>query len=351
MAGDVWVLVDYQREEVTSVTFEMLDEGQKIARRLKTRVVALVCGHQVLDVSAALASYGADLVYRIEHPLLSQYTTCTYTGALAALIRERNPFLVLLAATANGRDLAPRLATRLGVGLASDCTMVSLNPAGAIEAIRPTHRDQVYTTVVLTSSAPFITTIRPGAIGVGKPAQGRKAQVESLEVHLEESVARTRVLQMAKADPATLDIAEAEIVVGGGRGLGAAQNWHLVEELADALGASVGGSRMAMDEGWLPRERLIGQTGKSISPRLYVALGISGAREHALGIREAKCLVTVNTDPHAPICRLADKAVVGDVNQVVPELVRKLRELTGRSAGQDKGPQTKEVGASWVTQR
>lgn len=342
MPGDVWVLVEYQRDEVTSVTFEMLDEGQKIAKRLKTRVVALVCGHEVPDMSATLASYGADLVYRVEHPILANYTTGAYCHALAALIKERNPFLVLLAATANGRDLAPRLATRLRAGLASDCTMVSLNPDGGIDAVRPTHRDQVYTTLVLTSSAPFIATIRPGAIGVGNAAKGRKAEVESVAVHLEESVARARVLQMGKADPATLDIAEAEIVVGGGRGLGAAENWHLVEELADALGASVGGSRMAMDEGWLPRERLIGQTGKSISPRLYVALGISGAREHALGISEAKCLVTVNTDPHAPICRKADKAVVGDVKQVVPELVRKLRELNGR--GNDKQvPQTKEV--------
>jgi electron transfer flavoprotein alpha subunit len=344
MAGDVWVLVEYQREEAASVTFEMLDEGQRIARRLKTRVVALVCGHQVPDVSAALASYGADVVYRIEHPLLSQYTTSAYTGALAALIMEKSPFLLLLAATANGRDLAPRLATRLRVGLASDCAMVSLNSAGAIEVIRPTHRDQVYTTVVLTSSVPFIVTIRPGTIGVGKAAQGRKAEVESVAVHLDESVARTRVLQMAKADPAILDIAEAEIIVAGGRGLGSAENWQLVTDLADALGASVGGSRMALDEGWIPPERLIGQTGKSVGPRLYVALGISGAREHVLGTREARCLVTVNTDPHAPICRLADKAIVGDVKQVVPELVRKLRELNGRSKEQGPGPQGKEVG-------
>lgn len=348
MAGDIWVMVDYQRDEVTSVTFEMLDEGQKIAKRLQTRVAALVCGHQLPDFSTTLASYGADVVYRVEHALLAQYTTDAYTSALAELIRERTPFLVLLASTANGRDLAPRLAARLRVGLASDCTMVSLTPDGAVEATRPTHRDQVYTTVVLTSTSPspFIVAMRPGAIGVGKAAPGRKAPVESLEVHLEQSATRTRVLRMGKADPATLDIAEAEIVVGGGRGLGAAENWHLVQQLADALGASVGGSRMAMDEGWLPRERLIGQTGKSISPRLYVALGISGAREHVLGLGEAKCVVSVNSDPHAPIGRLAQKAVVGDVKQVVPELVRKLREMSAQDKDKDNAPQTKQVGAS-----
>jgi electron transfer flavoprotein alpha subunit len=344
MAGDVWVWVDCQREEATSVTFEMLDEGQRIAKRLKVRVVALVCGHQTPDLSATLASYGADVVYRIDHPLLAQYTTAAYTSAFATLIKEKNPFIVIIAATANGRDLAPRLAARLSVGLASDCTMVSLTPAGAVEAVRSTHRDQVYETVVLTSSSPFLVTIRPGAIGVGKAVQGRKAQVEEVAVQLDESVQRTRVLKMDKADPATLDIAEAEIIVGGGRGLGSAEDWHLVTDLADALGASVAGTRMAMDEGWIPRERLIGQTGKSVGPQLYVALGISGAREHVLGLGEAKCVVSVNTDPHAPIGRLAHKAVVGDVKEVVPELVRKLRDLKGQASEQGKGPQTQQVG-------
>ena len=325
MAGDVWVLVDYQREEATSVTFEMLDEGQKIAKRLKTRVVALVCGHQVPDLSATLASYAADVVYRIEHPLLSQYTTCAYTSVFAALIRERNPFLFLLAATANGRDVVPppRYSSRYGLGFGLHHGLA-----------QPSGGNRSYSVIAPGPSLHDSCADVLGAVPRHNPSRGHWRREAGSGTQgssgigrgcdLEEAAARTRVLQMGKADPATLDIAEAEIVVGGGRGLGAAQNWHLVQDLADALGASVGGSRMAMDEGWLPRERLIGQTGKSISPRLYVALGISGAREHVLGLGEAKCVVSINTDPNAPICRKADKAIVGDVNQVVPELVREL---------------------------
>lgn len=335
MSNDVWVLTEYQRDEVQSVTFEMLDEGRKIAGRLKGSVISLVISPEPPDSAAALASHGADLVYSISSPLLAEYTTYAYVCALETLIREREPFLLLIAATANGRDLAPRLAARLGTGLASDCTMVKLNAEGAVEATRPTHRDRVYTTVVLTSPPPFLATFRPGAVGVGKPDLSRRALVESLSVEIDPSAVRTKVLRTARADPSSLDVAEAEIVVSGGRGIGSAQNWRLVEELAAALGASVGGSRMAMDEGWMARERLVGQTGKSVGPRLYVALGISGAKEHVLGTREARNVVAINKDPSAPIFGVADKAVVGDVREVVPVLVRKLKELAGRGAEAD----------------
>lgn len=343
MANDVWVLADHSRDEVQSVTFEMLDEGRKMADRLKGRLVCLVFGHGLPDLAGTLASYGADLVWYVDHPLLADYTTDAYATALGALMREREPFLVLLAATANGRDLAPRLAARLGVSLASDCTMVKLNGDGAVQATRPTHRDKIYTTVALTSAPPYLATFRPGALGVGKPDPSRHAEVESVSVALNSSCLRTRVLSTARADPSAVDIAEAEIVVSGGRGLGKAENWRLVQELADALGACVAGSRMAMDEGWIPRERLVGQTGKSVGPRLYVALGISGAREHVLGIREAKNVLAINTDAAAPIFGTADKAVVGDVNEVVPVLVRKLRALAGNGATCDNSPATCEA--------
>lgn len=327
MGNDIWVLVDHRRGEIQSVTFEILGEGRTIANRLKGRLVALVFGYGVPDLAADLAGYGADHVYNVDDPLLDEYTTDAYTCGLISLMKEREPFLVLLPATANGCDLAPRVAARLGLGLASNCTMVKLTPAGNLEATRPTYRDRVYETVALTASPPFLATLRPGAIGVGRPDPGRQATVESLSVHIDASAIRTRVLETGRADPATLDIAEAEIVVSGGRGIGSAQNWRLVLELAEALGACIGGTRMAMDEGWIPRERLVGQTGKSISPKAYVTLGVSGAKEHVLGTREAKCIVAINTDPGAPIFGVADKAVVGDVNEVVPELVRKLKEI------------------------
>lgn len=326
MADDVWVLVEHDRSEVQSVTLEMLGEGRTVANQLKGQLVAILFGPQLPEIITTLGSYGTDVVYIVDHPLLNEYTTDAYTHALITLIREKSPFLILIPANTNGRDLAPRVAARLNVGLASDCTMVKLNDKGMVEATRSTHRDKVYTTVELTSQTPFMATIRPGSIGVGKPDTSRQAKAELVSVSIPQSVLRTKVLQTVKADPATLDLSEAEVVVAGGRGLGTAQNWCLVEELAVALGASVGGSRMAMDEGWIPTERLVGQTGKSISSGLYVALGISGANEHVFGVREAKNIVAINKDPGAPILKLAGKAVVGDLNEVVPVLICKLKE-------------------------
>jgi electron transfer flavoprotein alpha subunit len=230
--------------------------------------------------------------------------------------------------------------------MASDCTMVKLNGDGQVEATRSTHHDKVYTMVALISHPPFIATVRPGAIGVGKANTSRQAKSEAVAVKIDHSMIRTKVLRTGKADPATLDISEAEMVVAGGRGIGGADNWYLVEDLAQALGASVGGTRMAMDEGWLPRERLIGQTGKTTSPRLYIGLGISGAKEHVLGLREVKNFVAINKDPGAPILKVAGKAVVGDVKEIVPILVRKLKENGEQTGETQGGPGTVQAGAA-----
>lgn len=258
---------------------------------------------------------------------------------MVQLIKERKPYLVLLAATVNGREIAPRVAARLGVGTAADCTMVKINNKGVLEATRSTHRDKIYKTIGLKCGPPFIATIRPGAIGADKADALQELPSESMTVNLDHSAMRTQVRRTFKADPATIDIAEAEMIVAGGRGMGSVANWQLVEELARTLGATVAGSRMAMDESWISRERLVGQTGKSVSPRLYVALGISGAKEHVFGIKEAKNVVAINRDPGAAILKVAGKAVVGDVNEVVPLLVRKLKER----GGQDSQPEGEKI--------
>lgn len=345
MEKDVWVLAEHFRGEVNSVTFEMLDEGRTVANRLNGQLAAVVFGHHLPDAAATLGSYGADVVYMVDHPLLVEYTTDAYVQAMVSLIRERNPFLILLPATVNGRDLAPRIAARLEVGLASDCTMVRLNDKGLVEATRSTHRDKVYQTVALTSSPPMIATLRPGAVGLIKPDSSRqsKVKVKVLSLDIDQSALRTKVLHTRKADPETIDISEAELVVSGGRGIGTAENWRLVEELATALGASVGGSRMAMDQGWIPTERMVGQTGKSVSSLLYLALGISGANEHMFGIREAKNIVAITKDPGAPILKSAGKAVVGDVNEIVPVLIRKIKEMGSKNNDVDLQRISQEV--------
>ncbi|MBI4317065.1 MAG: electron transfer flavoprotein subunit alpha/FixB family protein [Chloroflexi bacterium] len=336
MPGDVWVVVEHQQGEVEPVTFEMLDEARNIANRLQAKLVGLLLGHQLPDVSGTLAGFGADLVYLVDHPLLAQYTTDAHTLALADLVKARDPFLVLLASTANGQDLASRLAVRLGAALASDCVMLKLGPDRSIEATRPTYADKVYSTYVLASPPPFVATLKPGVIGVGRPDRLRRARTESVEVQLDPSSLWTRSAKMVKSDPATLDVSEAEIVVSGGRGLGSAERWHLLQDLAGALGGCLAGSRMAVDQGWIPSERMVGQTGKSIGPKVYFAVGISGAREHLAGLREARNVVAINKDPHAPIFSRADKKVVGDLAEVLPVLIRKLKRLREAEAGQHK---------------
>lgn len=330
-AKDVWVLVEHERGELNNTTIEMLSEGRAVADRVEGQLIAVILGHDLPDMGADLAGYGADKIYYVNCPLLAEYTTEAYVKALEQLIKERAPYLVVLAATINGRDVAPRLAARLGVGTAADCTMVKMGNDGMLEATRSTYRDKVYKTISLKAGPPFIATIRQGAIGVSKPAAAPNPPSETVAVTLDNSTMRTKVLRTFKADPATVDISEAEVIVAGGRGMGSAQNWQLVEELAKVLDASVAGSRMALDEGWIPRERLIGQTGKSAGPRLYVGLGISGAKEHVLGLKEAKNIVAINKDPGAAIFKAAGKAVVGDVLEVVPVLIRKLK---GRGVNQ-----------------
>lgn len=326
MGNQVWVFVEHSQQQVHSVTFEMLDEGRRIANRLRSDLVAVVFGHQLPDWGAVLGGYGADSVYVADHPILADYATDTYVAGLVALIRQRSPFVVLLAATANGRDLAPRAAARLWTGLASDCTMIKLDRDGRLEATRPTHQNKVYSTIVLDSPPPFLVTLRPGAIGMDKPDTSRRARVESVVEEIDLCASPAVPAKTTKADPSTIDISDAEIIISGGRGMGSAQNWHLVQELADELGGCVAGTRMAMDAGWIPRERLVGQTGKYVSPKLYLTLGVSGAREHMAGISEAENVVAVNHDSCAPILGAAQMAVVGDVEEVVPALIRKLRQ-------------------------
>lgn len=326
MSKDVWILVEHERGELNNVTLEMLSEGRAAANQSGGQLIAVLLGYEVSGLDGSLAGHGADRIYYVNHPLLADYIPEAYVHVLEQMIRERQPYLILLAATINGRDVAPRVAARLGVSTAADCTMIKINNEGVPEATRSTHRDKVYQRLGLKGSQPFIATIRPGAIGVGSPKGSMKPEIEAVTVNFDNSAMRTKVLRNFKADPATIDISEVEMIVAGGRGIGSAENWRLVDELAEVLGASVAGSRMAMDEGWVSRDRLIGQTGKSASPRLYVALGISGAKEHVLGVKEVKNFIAINRDPAAAIFKIAGKAAVGDLNEVVPVLIRKLRE-------------------------
>ncbi len=321
----MWVLVEHRDGEVEEASLEVLCEARRLAKAAKVTISALIMGESGTQLADILAQHGADRVCLVEHELLKTYTTDGYTTALAQLAQSHHPQVLLMAATSLGRDLAPRLASRLNTGLVSDCTVLNINDQGVLEMTRPSCGGRVYTTFVCPSARPQIVTVRPGVLGIGKPMRGRPARIEHFQAELHPDVVRTRVLGISKVERDELDIAEAEVVLAFGRGLGDSAMLPKVNELARLLEASVGGSRAAVDERWIPFPRQIGQTGKTISPRVIVCCGISGAQQFTMGMRDSRFIVAINTDRNAPIFKVADVSVLGDMHQIIPELIERLQ--------------------------
>lgn len=328
MGQDVWVLAEYSGGELEEVTKEMLAEARHLTSKMGGQVCSLLLGEGVDKLEIPLARYGADLVYMAEHPLLSSYTTDAYTEVIVGLVQQYQPAVLICGATPNGCDLAPRLATRLGVNLASDCVSLDLSDDGQLIATKPAYQDKVYAKVLYPAAGLQIATFRTGVRGVDEADRSRRCEVVTVAVSVDSEHIRTRRLRVIPADPRTVDISEAERIVAGGRGVG--DNFHNLWELADLLGAAVGGTRVAVDRGWLPLERLIGATGKTVKPRLYLACGISGATQHSIGMKDSETVIAINVDRTAPIFPLADLGVLADLNQVMPALIRRLRQQRGR---------------------
>jgi electron transfer flavoprotein alpha subunit len=328
-AKGVWVVAEQTDGELHQVTLEMLGEGRRLAKKLSEELCAVLIGYNVATIVDTLARYGAERVYLVEHQLLSQYTTDAYTAILVGLIRMYMPSIVMLGATPNGQDLAPRVATRLKVGLMTDCTQAKINDRDLVEATKPVYDGKFYATVVCPLSTPQMMTISPGSIGFGKSDTSRQAHVIVVKPEIAPSIVRTKVVSIIEADPKTLDITEADIVVSGGRGVGGVDKWQIVEEFANALGASIGGTRVAMDMGCIPRSRLVGQTGKAIAPRLYFAVGISGASQHLTGIEKARSVIAINKDRSATIFKRADIGIVADLHEVIRNILSRLQKIKG----------------------
>lgn len=327
MGQDVWVLAEHRGGELEEVTKEMLAEAGDLKSQLGVQVCSLLLGDGVGKLAIPLAHYGADLVYMAEHPLLSSYTTDAYTDVIVNMLQQYQPAILICGATLNGRDLAPRLATRLGVNLASDCVRLDLSGDGQLIATKPAYRDKVYATVLYPAAGLQIATLRPGARGCYEADRSRRCEVVTVPVIVGSEHIRTRRLGVIPADPRTVDVSEAEMIVAGGRGVG--DSFHSLWELADLLGAAIGGTRVAVDRGWLPLERLIGATGKTVKPRLYLACGISGATQHSIGMKDSETVIAINVDRTAPIFSLADLGVLADLNQVIPAVIRRLRQHRG----------------------
>jgi electron transfer flavoprotein alpha subunit len=257
--------------------------------------------------------------------LLSGYHAELYTKALSKIIEEERPEIFLCGATPAGRDLAPRLAARLKAGLISDCIGLTLNEEGALLGTKLTHGGKISRAIVCDRSRPQLATIRPGTMPIAGRDAARQPEVAIVTPELSQSDCRSRIKGIVKADPAKISLDEADVIVSGGKGVGSRENFKILEETAQHLGGVVAGSLGAVDEGWLPRKRLVGQTGTTVAPRLYIACGISGSIYHVLGMRDAEFVMAINKDPNAPIFKVADMSIIGDVVEVLSAINARLR--------------------------
>ena len=322
----VLVFIEQREGRVRPVCREALGEATRLAAALGGPVVG-VCAAAADPDLAALGEAGADRVLLASHPRFAWYDGEGYAAAVEAAVRATSPKAVLFAGSAMGKDLAPRVAARLGVGLASDCTHVDVD-GGALTATRPIYAGKAVQKVRFPK-APALLALRP-KIFAAVSKNGARAAVEPLALELADA-AREKVLRVAAAAGGKVDLTESEIIVSGGRGLKGPENFNLIEELAKSLGATVGASRAVVDAGWRPHHDQVGQTGKTVSPKLYVAVGISGAIQHLAGMSSSRCIVAINKDPEAPIFKVADYGVVGDLFEIVPALTAEVEKLNAHA--------------------
>jgi electron transfer flavoprotein alpha subunit len=323
MASGILVFIEARQGAVKKTSLEALSAAHTLAAALAEPVTALVVGP--LDPSADLARLAADRVLRAEHELLASYAPEAYAGTLAAAAAACDPRIILGSASALGRDFLPRAAARLGVGLAQDSTEVRI-VEGKLECVRPIFAGKALARVRLTR-LPAMATLRPNVFPVAPDDGVRTAEVVQFSPPLDPGKIRARATAVTASPGQKVELTEASIIVSGGRGLKGPENFPMIQDLADALGGAMGASRAAVDAGWIDHQHQVGQTGKTVSPTLYIACGISGAIQHLAGMSSSKYIVAINKDPEAPIFKLADYGIVGDLFTIVPALAQEIRKL------------------------
>ncbi len=325
--GGVWVYAEVKEGAVKKVALEILGEARKMASSKGEECCAVLVGQGVEGLAPRLGAYGADKVFCVEGEDFARYTTGAYAKALYDLVQKEQPSILLFGATLNGKDLSARLAARLGVGLATDCTEIGLDDAGNLKVKRPMFAGKVYADVAFSDAKPQMASVRPNVLPPPQPDESKQAEVVKVDVEVTPEDKGMEVVDFIQVGGGKVDLTEAEIIVSGGRGMKAAENFKILEELAEVLGGVVGASRAAVDAGWRPQSDQVGQSGKVVTPNLYIACGISGAIQHLAGMGTSKVIVAINKDPEAPIFKKADYGVVDDLFKVVPALTEEVRKL------------------------
>ena len=330
----VWVFVEQTAGEPAGVSWELLGVGADLARERGEELCSVVIGDRVEHLCLESFAYGASKAYIIDAPLFHYYRTEPYYKAICYLVRKYRPEIILMGATGLGRDLAGAVATEIQTGLTADCTGLSIDERGYLLQTRPAFGGNIMATILTERTRPQMATVRPHVMPLPAKDTSRKGEIVSEIVPLEEADIAVKVLEAIDERKAgEVDVASADIIVSGGRGMRAKENFSLLQELADELDGVVGSSRGAVEAGWMPAERQVGQTGKTVRPKIYIACGISGAIQHLVGMQDSDVIVAINSDKNAPIFEVSTYGIVGDVLKIVPALTKRVREL--RTSGVD----------------
>lgn len=323
MAKDVWIWAEQREGVLQDVALELLGEGSKIANELGGhKVCAVLLGYNVASLAEELFAYGADKVYLFENLLLTTYTTDGYTKVMAEVIKEHQPEIVLFGATHLGRDLAPRIAARIDTGLTADCTSLLIDEADKkLIQVKPAFGGKLMAKIVCPKKRPQMATVRPGVLPKPERKDTNQGEVVRLKGNLSAADIHIEVVEKVKKTQVQISLTDADIICAGGRGLGDAAGFALLEELAQTVGGVVGASRAATDAGWIDTAYMIGQTGTTVKPKLLFACGISGAIQHVIGMEKSDIIIAINNDPDAPIFSIADYGIVGDYKEIIPEII------------------------------
>lgn len=324
----VWVFAEQRDGKLQKISLELIAKGREMADKLGVKLTSLLLGNNVDELSKTLIAYGADEVLQVESELLNHYTTDGYTKVICDLVDEYKPEVLFIGATFIGRDLGPRVAARLNTGLTADCTALDIDgETKHLLMTRPAFGGNLMATIECADHRPQMATIRAGVFAKLIKDESRDKNIVKIDAKLTQEDIRTKIIDVKKIHKEIEDITEAKVLVAGGRGVGDKESFNLLKELAETMGGTVAASRAAIEKDWLDKDYQVGQTGKTVRPNIYIACGISGAIQHLAGMQESDIIIAINKDESAPIMKLADYAIVGDLNKVIPEMISQFKTM------------------------
>jgi electron transfer flavoprotein alpha subunit len=331
----VWVFIEQNAGKIEGVSLELLGAGRKLADKLQVPLAGFLLGDGIKALANQVIAYGADEVYVIDHPVLKDYRTESYMKGVINLAEKYKPEIILYGATPNGKDLASAVATDLVTGLTADTTMLDVDVDNRLlEASRPAFGGNIMATILCKKHRPQMATVRPKVMKALEPDAGRRGKIIEENISLKEEDMRTKVLKIVNDVTKRANLADAHVIVCGGKGMGDLQNFQLIHEFAETIGASVGGTRDVVEAGWLPHEQQVGQTGETVTPKIYFAIALSGAIQHVVGMKNSDLIIAINKDPNAPIFDVATYGIVGDAMEIVPKLIEEFKKLKAEKGGE-----------------